>query len=234
MSNIRFKFSFTTICQDKSWLKKILIGGLLQLLLMISAIIPILGWVLFICLCCYFCGYYLSTIKSNINNDNFVWVDFNEKNLMLNGAKFIGAMLLFFVAFYFLIMLLGTIVLIPVFAISSLIGLDGGGQGVGWLGIAIVMFLVFYGVYPYLFITIPASIANYINEDRVTSLWAFKKIFKIFKNNWKITLKTALTLLLAPLMLVPFWGFYVALVLAKILSNYIEIVNKNDCEVDNA
>ncbi len=224
---IKLKDTFEKIW--KSSPQYLFVGGVFQLAFILFLFIPVIGWIISALIFVYMCGYYLVSIRHNIDNDDFVRVDWREKNIFFRGIRVLGALILYFVVLYSFIMLFALIVSLLFILFACIAGIeDSSGSGYGWLPVIIVIGVVTYFLYPYLLLTFFSTLANYIIEDRCVAALAYKKIFKIFKKNWKIALKTlGVSLLITPLALIPFIGFYFAMVLVKITSNYITVVNKD-------
>lgn len=227
--NNKFQKLFITVWNTPNRYKYFLFGGVFQLAFILFLFIPVIGWIISALIFVYMCGYYLVSIRHNIDNDDFVRVDWREKNIFFRGIRVLGAFILFLAVLYCVIMLFALFIFLLFFLFALIIGIeDSSGSGLGWLVIAIVGFPVYYLLYPYLLLTFFSTLANYIIEDRCVAALAYKKIFKIFKKNWKISLKTlGVSLLITPLALIPLIGFYFAMVLVKITSNYITVVNKD-------
>ena len=202
-------------------------GGAIQVMFISCLFIPVIGWIISLLIAVYLCGYYLVSIKQNIDTDDFIRVDWREKYIIFAGIKALAVLILYFAVLYAFIMILALIIFIPFLLFVYIIGIKNCSTGYGWIHVFVIVFAVNYFLYPYLILTLFPTFANYIIEDRLLAPFAIKKIFKIFITNWKYSLKIlGVFLLITPLTLIPFAGFYFAMVLVKITSNYITVVKR--------
>lgn len=230
-SCINFKNTFISIFQEKSWKKMLLLGCLLQLIVFLPIFVVENDTLLLFAilesfiLLIFLYGYFISTIKENIGLETFAFPAWNIIKFLKNGIKLIFSQVVFLFVLYLFIMLFSLILFIPFVFIGNAFGWD---ELSGWIVIAIVGIIFYYIIIPYLLITLPTSIANYVVEDKFYAFLAFKKIFKIFKKNWKNTLKMLFAMFIFPLMFIPFFGFYFLMVWAKMLAQYVNIVEERE------
>ena len=235
INSLNFKNAFISIFQEESWKKRLLLGCLLQLIMFL----PLFAFendtlLLFavlesVILLVFLYGYFISTIKENIDSETFAFPAWNIIKFLKNGIKLIFSQVVFLIVFYLFIILFSLILFIPFVFIGNAFGWD---ELSGWIVIAIVGIIFYYIIIPYLLITLPTSIANYVVEDKFYAFLAFKKMFKIFKKNWKNTLKMLLAIFIFPLMFIPFFGFYFLMVWADLFAQYTRIVNENKLEIE--
>lgn len=187
--NKTFQKPFITVCNTLNRYRYFLFGGVLQLAFILF--IPIIGWIISALIFVYMCGYYLVFIRHNIDNDDFVKVDWLKKNIFFRGIRALAALILYFEVLYSFIMLFALIIFLLFFLFALIIGIeDGSSGGYGWLPVLVAGVSVYYLLYPYLLLTFFSTVANYIIEDRSIAPLVFRKIYKIFKKNWQISIKT--------------------------------------------
>lgn len=219
---LNLKDSFITINNTSNLLQNWLVAIFVQLVMLSCLFFQIIGLFVFVLFLIYLLGYYLQTIKANIENDEFVFINWTDKKILKSGAKCFLAILIFLIVLYIVILLFATICFIPLVIISPKID---GGEYIGWLGVFIPMAITFYIVYPYLIITTPAAIANYINQNSITTPLQIIDTFKLFKKDLKTSFKTfGCLLLLFLLSLIPIFGYYFSLVGTKILAQYTKFL----------
>lgn len=219
------KYYFQTINKTPTLLKNWITAIFIQLTMLASIFIPILGCFIILAILIYWLGYFFTTIKNNVENENFIFTNWTDKEILKTGIKVFLSLLIFLIALYSAILLFTTICFIPLIPISNLLN---NGEYIGWFALLIPMAITFYVIYPYLIITSPAIIADYINKNKLTSLLEFKDSFKLFKKDLKTSFTIFLYLLLLfPLCLIPIIGYYFSLVGTYILAQYTKFLRIN-------
>lgn len=222
MDLTNIKKIFRTINSTPNLGKNWLVAIVIQLVMFACLFLPIIGLFIAILLLIYLLGYFLKTVQTNVEIEDFTLISWLDIKILKEGFRGILSILLFIVTLYAIILLFATICFIPLTIIAPM--LDGG-EYIGWIGVLIPMAITFYIVYPYLIITTPATIANYINKNEITAPLRVKETFILFKKDLKTSFKTFFCLIiLLPLNLLPVLGYYFTLVSSKIITEYTKFI----------
>ena len=236
-----------SIAEDKHWIKKILIGGLLILLAIIAECICIilfesktafiwslLPFIISVLLIMYPMGFIFATLHKQINENSNVMIEWNEKNLLLSGFKSC-------VTFFIMGLCWSSIAVILMGGFSISYSLAGNSAV---LNILFIIFVLIYLLYLLLlFITIPISVLCYGKTLKVLSSVNFKKIFAIFKENqpkmwmlilWTIAyviiysiIQTILLITIIGIIAIPFLYFYFYIVYMNLLAQFAREIDIN-------
>ena len=121
--NNKFQKLFITVWNTPNRYKYFLYGGVFQLAFILFLFIPVIGWIRSALIFVYMCGYYLVSIRHNIDNDDFVRVDWREKGIFYRGIRVLGAFILFLAVLYCVIMLFALIIFLLFFLFALIIGI---------------------------------------------------------------------------------------------------------------
>ena len=237
--------AFASVKEDKNWIKKILIGGLL----MLAAALLDIGssylleksqyvWSLLLLVLVVVAGMYplafiFSTLHKQINSDSNAMSEWNEKNLLLSGFKAAVANLLMGIVY---IVLFG--VVFCLFLVSAMILQTNALLGIIMMLLSIILSFIWILL---MYLLLPLSYACYGKTLKITSIVNFKKIFAIFTQNqskvwllfawfilYSIIVPVAYVILVVSvvgILLIPFFTFYLWIVVMNLIAQFGRDVN---------
>ncbi len=179
----------------------------------------------------YLLGYWINNIRANIDSDALVFTDWKDISCLKTGIKASLAFLSILLLYYVIAFIIMTSVFLVGFAILGISNSEA--EGLGWLGvfIAIIIAQIFN---LYFIISSPIIISKFVKQEDILAPLKFKANFKILKNNLSQTLITSLLILGLCILIIignivfPFIGFYFAIILSKIIANYITKLDKKE------
>lgn len=201
-----FQRSFTYVFEDKDWILKILIGGLLSF-------IPVVNFAVF--------GFAIETLKRARNGEEPVLPDWKDFGMLFSeGLLFALGMLV-----YLLVPLL-----VSFSGVIPMMGRSNSSFNFGIFGF-VSLFVIFY-VLAWLFFY-PAIFLNYARKGTFSSMFEIGEIFSIFSKNASAYFMCWVNILLAAMVsavlsaipgigrpLSVFAGFYANLVVSGAVAQY--------------
>ena len=176
--------AFSCVTEDKHWIKKIVIGGVLTLFTwifqIVAALLPeqsnrlwweFLIFIITAILILYLTGFIFSTLRKQINEKTNLMSEWSEKNLLLTGFKSFVALTIFTVVW-------AIIDIIPLLLL--LISLSSGNLLISLLGLVCIPIMMLLLLLTYL--VLPLFFACYGKTFKILSILDFKRVFIMFKN----------------------------------------------------
>lgn len=187
----------------------------------------------------YIVGWFFQSMHKNFNSDRFQIVELSQKNLLIDGIKYIFSLIGYYIIIEIILLVVTLIVILTValigFLMSSILSSIMGQEA---CTVFIVLFAVVIGLVLGLYYTqfINAAFACYIKTLNFGDFIAFNKHFNIIKDNkhaaWSLIGKNILFSLLLALivfalcisligvMLLPFVVVYAYFVAFNLLNQY--------------
>lgn len=184
--------------EDEKWVKKILIGGVIIIALIIATIMMekgdfsiltrFVGSSLYLILGSFFMGFILSSGNKMINSSSNAMAEWSEKNLLLHGLKFLLCFIVYAVAFVFLFTLISIVLFLAIglvlgliyFVIGLLFHIDCQTASPIFTLVTTVLSIIFTLYFLQFY---NAANASYLKNLSFKDLMAFKKQFKMIKEN---------------------------------------------------
>ena len=240
--------AFKAIREDENWVKKIVIGGLISIIVGITCAVwesesvqlssRIINFVLYLISGAFVSGFIVSTGNKMLNTGSNLMTEWSEKSLFLNGLKFLLSWIVY------------CIVLTLFLAIISVVLFIAGGIVFGimyyllskalYIDMRIVVFLILSALTIilslYFMQYINAAYVCYYKNLKFRDIMAFKKQFMMIKENqhaaWTLVGKEILYVLLVCLitlvlcvtvvgiLLLPFVYFAIHIAMANLYVQY--------------
>ena len=182
--------------EDEKWVKKLLIGSFIYVIMMIASgmigmetsnTVKAVGGALYLIFYFVIYGFMASTGNKMINSDSNQMAEWNEKNILITGLKFFFSYLVYCIVFILLFTILSTLLLIAItlvlgliyMLISALLHVDIYNN----LLLPIIFGVITLTIYLYFVQYLNTAITCYYKNLKFRDIMAFKKHFRIIKEN---------------------------------------------------